>query len=150
MSKHNLGCDFEYSDSSYCKLPNIDNSIYCVVHSGVPNQMTTDHELLARIDKYIEKLSDYIRHLKELISHDSHKSEPDWALVQYLDIAETSLKHLKGNRAVVELHKSNPDRLVDVLYGDKEFFVEKEPSCNYCYDKPYPCPTIQAIEKELG
>ena len=81
--------------------------------------MTTDHDLLARIESYQNNTTE-------------------------------SAILISALRAVVELHKPNPDRLVEVLYGDKEFFVEKEPSCNFCYDKHYPCPTIQAIEKELG
>jgi len=47
-------------------------------------------------------------------------------------------------RAVVELHKP-----CDPVSDDK--FVTCE-ICNYEYDReyPYPCETIQAIEKELG
>jgi hypothetical protein len=50
-------------------------------------------------------------------------------------------------RAVVELHKPDKKNLYD------------QPACRECIDFPngfdafplaYPCPTIQAIEKELG
>ena len=47
-------------------------------------------------------------------------------------------------RAVVELHKPTENYHI-------------QPMIDYCYqcqdgtpDEPYPCPTIQAIEKELG
>ena len=45
---------------------------------------------------------------------------------------------IKALRAVVELHKPTPEAV----------FVS-EIECKPC-DSAYPCPTIQAIEKELG
>ena len=54
-------------------------------------------------------------------------------------------------RAVVELHKPEWVLLKIVLGGTKPDPVA---ICNHCSDdqwrKSYPCPTIQAIEKELG
>jgi carboxypeptidase C (cathepsin A) len=44
-------------------------------------------------------------------------------------------------RAVVELHKPT-GWFEDTGYADQE--------CVYCDNGSYPCPTIQAIEKELG
>lgn len=51
---------------------------------------------------------------------------------------------LKALRAVVELHKP-----CEPVSDDK--FITCE-TCNYEYHReyPYPCKTIQAIEKELG
>lgn len=50
-------------------------------------------------------------------------------------------------RAVVELHKPITIELCDDLdccgCGDPDFI------CNDCQSNEYPCPTIQAIEKEL-
>ncbi|MFZ4487503.1 MAG: hypothetical protein ACOYO9_13025 [Candidatus Nanopelagicales bacterium] len=43
-------------------------------------------------------------------------------------------------RAVVELHKP-----FDFKMGDENFT-----SCQGCGEADYPCPTIKAIEKELG
>ena len=54
-------------------------------------------------------------------------------------------------RAVVELHKPEWVLLKIVLGGTKPDPVA---ICSHCSDeqwrKSYPCPTIQAIEKELG
>ena len=48
-------------------------------------------------------------------------------------------------RAVVELHKP------ELIESGKESIVIC-PTCNpeWFWENPYPCPTIQAIEKELG
>ena len=69
--------------------------------------MTTDHDLLAKID------------------------------------ALTPEQRLKALRAVVELHTE-----VDKSCGNSECCYPED-RCNAC-DMCYPCPTIQAIEKELG
>jgi hypothetical protein len=53
-------------------------------------------------------------------------------------MAEEHLLYRKALRAVVELHKPTPEAV----------FVS-EIECKPC-DSAYPCPTIQAIEKELG
>ena len=50
-----------------------------------------------------------------------------------------SSPHWKALRAVVELHK--PQNKHEVEFGLAK--------CDGCY-MPYPCPTIQAIKKELG
>lgn len=50
-------------------------------------------------------------------------------------------------RAVVELHK--PSEIADA-YGDIGC-VECDYNADYkIWNQPYPCPTIQAIKKELG
>jgi len=55
------------------------------------------------------------------------------------------IRYLQALRAVVELHK--PDILQGICsYCSRDFIQD-------CYDAvpvTYPCPTIQAIEKELG
>ena len=48
---------------------------------------------------------------------------------------------LNALRAVVELHKPT-GWFEDTGYADQE--------CIHCDNGSYPCPTIQAIEKELG
>ena len=53
-------------------------------------------------------------------------------------MAEEHLLYRKVLRAIVELHKPTPEAV----------FVS-EIECKPC-DSAYPCPTIQAIEKELG
>ena len=80
--------------------------------------MTTDHDLLARIDT---TLSAYIK--ESGATHDV-------------------ITCIKALRAVVELH-STKETLEDEV--GKKYEVDW---CQLCDD--YPCPTIQAIEKELG
>ena len=46
-------------------------------------------------------------------------------------------------RAVVELHKPIETYNMNNVY--KAWLT-----CNHCNDEMYPCPTIQAIEKEFG
>jgi len=46
-------------------------------------------------------------------------------------------------RAVVELHKPIP------THGYENYLGGKAEKCELCLDVRYPCPTIQAIEKEL-
>jgi hypothetical protein len=46
-------------------------------------------------------------------------------------------------RAVVELHKPIETYNMNNVY--KSWLT-----CNFCNDEMYPCPTIQAIEMELG
>ena len=55
---------------------------------------------------------------------------------------ETSriVKQLSALRAVVELHKPHDITLPNGYYGT---------DCSVCHGYQYPCPTIQAIEKEL-
>jgi hypothetical protein len=50
---------------------------------------------------------------------------------------------VKAIRAVVELHK--PIETYNMNNVHKAWFT-----CTHCNDEVYPCPTIQAIEKELG
>jgi hypothetical protein len=60
--------------------------------------------------------------------------------------AKTDPIFMMGLRAVVELHKPTPEKEC------KECRAVTD--CSECYgvefvEAPYPCPTIQAIEKEL-
>jgi galactose-1-phosphate uridylyltransferase len=60
---------------------------------------------------------------------------------------ESYAPYITALRAVVELHKP---WIRSKLTGVKNY-----PLCHTCYDNQggrvfYPCPTIQAIEKELG
>ena len=62
-------------------------------------------------------------------------------------MAEEHLLYRKALRAVVELHR--PSEIADA-YGDIGC-VECDYNADYkIWNQPYPCPTIQAIEKELG
>ena len=47
-------------------------------------------------------------------------------------------KHINALRAVVELHHPSKDKCWECSFPLDSIYV------------PYPCPTIQAIEKELG
>ena len=64
-------------------------------------------------------------------------------LLDVIDFDEGSEKYEKvfaALRAVVELHKPHDITLPDGYYGT---------DCSVCHGYQYPCPTIQAIEKEL-
>jgi len=52
---------------------------------------------------------------------------------------------VKVLRAVVELHK--PELIES---GKESIFVCSTCNPEWFWENPYPCPTIQAIEKELG
>lgn len=64
---------------------------------------------------------------------------------------KNSAEPVKALRAVVELHKPEWVLLKIVLRGTKP---EPVAICGHCSDdqwrKSYPCPTIQAIQKELA
>ena len=72
-------------------------------------------------------------------------------LIKYIDDSTDGLKHehlfekllanTKALRAVVELHKAQEITLPNGEWGS---------NCIICDGWSYPCPTIQAIEKELG
>jgi hypothetical protein len=88
-------------------------------------------ELLAKIDQIIA--FEAPRPIKENI----------WEIGGYLSALAL--------RAVVELHKPYKTK----HFGEREYYL----ACYHCeeatiegdaYQLPYPCPTIQAIEKELG
>jgi hypothetical protein len=68
----------------------------------------------------------------------------DQLLAKVSNYKDAGLGSLVALRAVVELHKP-----CDPVSDDK--FVTCE-TCNYEYAReyPWPCETIQAIEKELG
>jgi hypothetical protein len=55
-------------------------------------------------------------------------------------------------RAVVELHKPMPVATGGTWTQDNfsQTFELRCPQCSKWYAQTYPCPTIQAIEKELG
>jgi len=53
-----------------------------------------------------------------------------------------SAEPVKALRAVVELHKV-------ILHKNYDTDIDRY-ECQICKDAFYPCPTIQAIEKELG
>lgn len=96
-------------------------------------------EILAKIEEIEKSLIDYIAHLNKLINADSHKTEPDWALVQYLDIAENSLKAVRALKVAVEKHANDGGNCAEC-------------SCYYSHGNdrdemfvPYPCPFIIEI-----
>lgn len=96
--------------------------------------MTPDHDLLARIDAAIEKR-------KQIYGTIGTRS-PEVPRV-LTDYHNTGISFLLALRAVVELHK--PFNI--------EFNRIQVEHCR-CFDfdgtnNLYPCPTIQAIEKEL-
>ena len=66
-------------------------------------------------------------------------------------LMECGCRNTKALRAVVELHK--PEWVLpQIILRDTK--PEPIAICTHCSDeqwrKSYPCPTIQAIEKELG
>ena len=73
------------------------------------------------------------------------------AKIDTLEARYTDYPSYLALRAVVELHKPEWVLPKITLRGTKP---EPIAICNYCSDdqwrKSYPCPTIQAIEKELG
>ena len=52
-------------------------------------------------------------------------------------------------RAVVELHKENPDNVLTQLYGDKEFYTEKHNACQTCRTVAFPCPTYTKVAEAI-
>ena len=52
-------------------------------------------------------------------------------------------------RAVVELHKENPDNVLTQLYGDKEFYTEKHNACQTCRTVAFPCPTYTEVAEAI-
>ena len=79
------------------------------------------------------------------MTHDELLAEIDRYLVPTLaesEIGNKAIGILKALRAVVELHKP-----YDSILGETCCVI-----CDEDWDipAPYPCPTIQAIEKELG
>jgi len=57
---------------------------------------------------------------------------------------KNSAEPVKALRAVVELHK--PELIES---GKESIFVCSTCNPEWFWENPYPCPTIQAIEKEL-
>ena len=84
-------------------------------------------------ENYKLTTSNYSKAPNPIISHDELLADINEA-IQY----EEDKQVWKALRAVVELHKPTPEAV----------FVS-EIECKPC-DSAYPCPTIQAIEKELG
>ena len=76
------------------------------------------------------------------MTHDELLAKIDYTVAIYegLSVLDTRVltAYLKALRAVIELHKPTKNRSI-------------EGWCDVCTDYyQYPCPTIQAIEKELG
>ena len=91
------------------------------------------------------------------MSNDELLAKIDYTVAIYegLSVLDTRVltAYLKALRAVVELHKPTDDGL-GCSYEFIECHDETGLGCDIprtCNQyKPYPCPTIQAIEKELG
>ena len=79
-------------------------------------------------------------HNKKSMTHDELLAKIDYTVAIYEGLSVLDIRvltaYLKALRAVVELHKP----LIHALPDE---------TCWACQDL-YPCPTIQAIEKELG
>ena len=97
--------------------------------------MTTDHDLLARIDERITELQNGINLVESNGFLGTNRL--------FVQNSKSELLFMLALRAVVELHKP--------------YTWQKYVSCSACevnssgeYSTPYPCPTIQAIEKEMG
>jgi hypothetical protein len=77
------------------------------------------------------------------VTHDELKAKifQEYATT-YEDLAGNVPMSPKALLAVVELHK--PIETYNMNNVHKSWLT-----CNHCNDEIYPCPTIQAIEKEL-
>ena len=75
------------------------------------------------------------------MTHDELLSE-----INRLDAVLTDSYGISALRAVVELHNAKVGFIESLFKPLNKLIVM---SCRSC-DKPYPCPTIQAIEKELN
>ena len=95
----------------------------------------THDELLARIDAAIDK--------RKRIYGTIGTRSPEIPRV-LTDYHNTGISFLLALRAVVELHKEIPSR-----GANYPAHFPSAPDCAEC-SLNYPCPTIQAIEKELG
>ena len=77
-----------------------------------------------------------------------------WILPAHVSELQHGAKAVQALRAVVELHKPVERTLSLRVWGTMSQYRPEEVGtitlCNSCTDKEYPCPTIQAIEKELG
>ena len=118
----------------------------------VSDNPTRYEQAKARIEENEKSLIDYIAHLEKEINAGSHKSEPDWALVQYLDIATHSLNSTHILKAVLELH--GPHNSLN-LYPACKCEICQTPQCRECTQAPFevkfPCPTAEKIiEGVLG
>ena len=65
-------------------------------------------------------------------------------LPSYFNAGDKTIAGMKALRAVVELHK--PELIES---GKESIFVCSTCNPEWFWENPYPCPTIQAIEKEL-
>ena len=83
------------------------------------------------------------------MTHDELLYRMNWASERYHD-TDGRAQYFNALRAVVELHESEVMELCD--HADQ--CCGYEDCCSFCSDSYgkvyYPCPTIQAIEKELG
>ena len=66
-------------------------------------------------------------------------------LPSYFNAGDKTIAGMKALRAVVELHK--PELIES---GKESIFVCSTCNPEWFWENPHPCPTIQAIEKELG
>jgi hypothetical protein len=82
---------------------------------------------------------------EELLAKMDEKTKGDWNIITD-DLELPDMELIKALRAVVELHKP-------IYYPDKPDKPDGPVWCNQCAEgrgyAKYPCPTIQAIEKEL-
>ncbi len=78
------------------------------------------------------------------MTHDELLEQLNWAVQEYDRAYDNTNYYYTALRAVVELHKP--------IYNPN--FEDSESWCWQCAEgrgyAKYPCPTIQAIEKELG
>ena len=90
------------------------------------------------------------------MTHDELLYRVNWASERYHD-TDGRAQYFNALRAVVELHKPVISQQVKDTYPNDSERRESEPKvCEECSDIwemdmgiVYPCPTIQAIEKEL-
>ena len=76
---------------------------------------------------------------------DNKVSDRITVVVSDWNAGDNTIAGMKALRAVVELHK--PELIES---GEDSIFVCSTCNPEWFWDYPYPCPTIQAIEKELA
>ena len=67
--------------------------------------------------------------------------------VQALD--RITIESLLANRDVLVRHEENPKNVLTQLYGDKEFYTQKENACRTCHTISFPCPSYLDITTHL-
>lgn len=86
------------------------------------------------------------------MTHDELLEQLNWAVHEYDKAYDNTNYYYTALRAVVELHRPIKD-MRENWYECEECRAVTD--CSECYgvefvEAPYPCPTIQAIEKELA